>query len=451
MPCLPTNDPVTETVEETTPRQQVIDPHPNDSHPALEFLPLYFVLHDCFPSCLTNADGWIHKWYSWRWTLSYPLLKRIRHNPLLYYFRIYLTYGQVLLALPFAVLLAMAVYYTWWNPSVSITGQISRAFVFAALLLAQKNSYLTLLLGLPFYRAIPYHKLAGYLAVLTGLLHTWAHFQVNYHSPQHSSSSSSIIHELLQSNSMNTSGTMMLVVVVGLMVTSLPWIRKVVFQVFYLLHLLMLVGIVVASLFHTGYVVPLFVFCTFGMDMLLRKLFMARYRYPRQVTLRIVSDSVVQLEFPKVAGFDFNPGQYGTYDTCVLVACLLVSSYTTARKLICIESLECSAIPIVYLAIPELSAWEWHPFSLSSAPHESVVTIHVRVAGDWTMALHKLAMKKTQVDMLLEGPYGNFAIDVTSPERYKGTFVCPNATCPRSAQLYNSQVLLWLLCSLYAS
>ena len=75
----------------------------------------------------------------------------------------------------------------------------------------------------------------------------------------------------------------------------------------------------------------------------------------------------------------------------------------------------------VYLAIPELSAWEWHPFSLSSAPHEPVVTIHVRVAGDWTMALHKLAMKKTQVDMLIEGPYGNFAIDVTSPEHYKGT------------------------------
>ena len=223
--------------------------------------------------------------------------------------------------------MAAALCYTWWRPNVSVTGQVSRVSMFAALLLAQKNSYLTLLLGLPFNRALLYHKLAGYLTVITGLLHAVAYFEVQKSSDSSTTTKQPFLKELFGSNSMNTSGTMMLVFVVGLMVTSLPWIRKVVFQVFYLLHLLMLVGIVVGSLFYTGYVVPLLVFCTFGMDMLLRKLFMARYRYPRQVTLRIVSDSVVQLELPKVSGFDFNPGQYGTYDLC-----LLVSYIETATK-----------------------------------------------------------------------------------------------------------------------
>jgi len=128
--------------------------------------------------------------------------------------------------------------------------------------------------------------------------------------------------------------------------------------------------------------VPLIVFGTTGVDLIIRKLIMP-YRYPSEATLRIISESVVEISFPKVKNFDYNPSQY------------------------------------VYIAIPELSRFEWHPFSLSSAPHQSKVSMHIRVAGNWTKALHELAFKKSTVPFMMEGPYGNFGVDVMSDKRYK--------------------------------
>ena len=79
---------------------------------------------------------------------------------------------------------------------------------------------------------------------------------------------------------------------------------------------------------------------------------------------------------------------------------------------------------LVYIALPELSSFEWHPFSLSSAPHQRVVTMHIRDGGNWTSALYKLAMKKSEVSILMEGPYGNLGVDVMSEMRYKGKRNC---------------------------
>jgi predicted ferric reductase len=36
----------------------------------------------------------------------------------------------------------------------------------------------------------------------------------------------------------------------------------------------------------------------------------------------------------------------------------------------------------MYLAIPELSCLQWHPFSLSSSPNQKVVTLHIRKMGN---------------------------------------------------------------------
>jgi predicted ferric reductase/Ca2+-binding EF-hand superfamily protein len=39
---------------------------------------------------------------------------------------------------------------------------------------------------------------------------------------------------------------------------------------------------------------------------------------------------------------------------------------------------------------PQVSLWEWHPFTISSAPGDPFISLHIRVAGDWTTALYKL-------------------------------------------------------------
>ncbi|KAK3821527.1 MAG: FAD-binding domain-containing protein [Benniella sp.] len=40
----------------------------------------------------------------------------------------------------------------------------------------------------------------------------------------------------------------------------------------------------------------------------------------------------------------------------------------------------------VFLNCPDISLWEWHPFTITSAPEEDYVSVHIRIVGDWTRA-----------------------------------------------------------------
>ncbi|KAG0246267.1 hypothetical protein BGX31_003457 [Mortierella sp. GBA43] len=40
----------------------------------------------------------------------------------------------------------------------------------------------------------------------------------------------------------------------------------------------------------------------------------------------------------------------------------------------------------VFLNCPDISMWEWHPFTITSAPEEDYVSVHIRIVGDWTTA-----------------------------------------------------------------
>ncbi|KAK7500036.1 hypothetical protein BaRGS_00008583 [Batillaria attramentaria] len=73
----------------------------------------------------------------------------------------------------------------------------------------------------------------------------------------------------------------------------------------------------------------------------------------------------------------------------------------------------------IFLHCPSISRFEWHPFTLTSAPHEDHFTVHVRRVGDWTEAL----AKKCHVDegefqeawkmprLALDGPFGTSSED----------------------------------------
>lgn len=40
----------------------------------------------------------------------------------------------------------------------------------------------------------------------------------------------------------------------------------------------------------------------------------------------------------------------------------------------------------IFLCCPEISYFQWHPFTLTSAPEEDYISVHIRVAGDFTSA-----------------------------------------------------------------
>ena len=44
----------------------------------------------------------------------------------------------------------------------------------------------------------------------------------------------------------------------------------------------------------------------------------------------------------------------------------------------------------VFIKVPKITQFEWHPFTISSAPErEDAFTLHIRGVGNWTNSLYK--------------------------------------------------------------
>jgi predicted ferric reductase len=357
---------------------------PNSPHPALEFPPLYFVLRR-FPTLLDFCQSL----YRCRWSISYPLQRRVIFSKVLRKAGIFLTWGEMLLVLPFFAAIAAGAFFSFVQPSVSISGHAARTPLIFCFVTAMRNSFLTLMVGIPFERALWYHKLSARLAYVYGLLHTYVAFvhpsivqDTGQYPPSTLEGDNANFGKFLVADQVNLGGTMLIVVMTLMMITAMPWIRHRIFEFFYYCHVVFAASMVGCAFFHTGKLVPILAASTWGLDLFIRKVQMACFRNPKTASIRIISDSVIELCFPKTEGFDYNPGQY------------------------------------VYVAVPELSIFEWHPFSLSSSPGQKIVTLHIRKAGGWTSALYALALKKSQINVLMEGPYGSVGVDLMS-DRYK--------------------------------
>ncbi|XP_021678934.2 respiratory burst oxidase homolog protein E isoform X2 [Hevea brasiliensis] len=44
----------------------------------------------------------------------------------------------------------------------------------------------------------------------------------------------------------------------------------------------------------------------------------------------------------------------------------------------------------IFLQCPAISSFEWHPFSITSAPGDDYLSVHIRIVGDWTQELKKV-------------------------------------------------------------
>ncbi|KAJ3012277.1 hypothetical protein HKX48_006355 [Thoreauomyces humboldtii] len=76
----------------------------------------------------------------------------------------------------------------------------------------------------------------------------------------------------------------------------------------------------------------------------------------------------------------------------------------------------------LFLNIPGVSYFQWHPFTISSTPEEGFVSVHIRVVGDWTKNAAKLlgcysnlntenSDKVKLPTIRIDGPYGAPAED----------------------------------------
>ncbi|XP_051114023.1 respiratory burst oxidase homolog protein C-like [Andrographis paniculata] len=95
----------------------------------------------------------------------------------------------------------------------------------------------------------------------------------------------------------------------------------------------------------------------------------------------IYPGDVIALHMSKPSGFTYKSGQY------IFVKCAAVSPF------------------------------EWHPFSITTAPKDDYISVHIRVCGDWTRRLRAVLSKDRRAEsqqedtfsfpkVLIDGPYG---------------------------------------------
>lgn len=231
---------------------------------------------------------------------------------------------------------------------------------------------------LPVDNAIAFHRLVGQTMLVLAFIHTGAHL-LNY-------ANTTGLVEGLFSHSAGITGLALMVIFVAMGLGSLSIVRRTSkFELFYFSHLLYFAWFSLClahgPVFYLWATVPLI---GFGFEQILR---LSKRGVPTDIIkLSPLSSGVTRLEIARPRGFQFEAGDYA------------------------------------FLRIPSLASHEWHPFTISSAPEQQNLTMHVRSLGNFTRSLRELAERRLaqgrddEIAVYLDGPYGTASARIFESE-----------------------------------
>lgn len=292
------------------------------------------------------------------------------------------------------------------------------AFLGAMLLANKANSLITFVLGIPFERLIVWHQLWSYLAVATTAMHLWCAYTLGVTLPgSHGRRMESIqeageernlsgdapnvfIDTMYSRNGIdpdlikytyetdvNTTGTLALLCMVALIIPStFSILRRWLFEFWYVPHVVLAMAASILSIIH-GSTAMIFAVAWWVIDLATRYILMTGFFYPKKASIRALPGDIVELSFPKPDKFHYNAGQF------------------------------------IMIAVPKIGFSAFHPFTVSSSPHQDTVTLHIKVLGKWTKKLQKLASQEKGVAFSMEGPYSNLNLNLDDQERYKSVLL----------------------------
>ncbi|CAD7698281.1 unnamed protein product [Ostreobium quekettii] len=102
----------------------------------------------------------------------------------------------------------------------------------------------------------------------------------------------------------------------------------------------------------------------------------------------------------------------------------------------------------LYVMCPTISQWEWHPFSITSAPGADHLSLHIRVVGDWTEELYNRFLsygRTVRHEELLQTCLRTFVPTLESKAKAQGlqdTEPSPVALATVSQQVLNGMPLV---------
>lgn len=230
---------------------------------------------------------------------------------------------------------------------------------------------------LPLDANIEFHKFVGQMMFAFAAFHTIAHFFNYANNPESITIDNAEFYAV--------TGVLLLLVFTIICVTSQEKVRvKGNFNLFYIAHFAYVPWFVLALLHGRNFwiwtIIPLI---GFGVEQILR---WQTRNEPAYVSNAVLLPSrVLNLTINRPPSINFQPGDY------------------------------------VFLRCPTVSRFEWHPFSISSAPEQTdTLSLHIRAVGSWTNRIYQLFQKTcretwdrpdyfpsdSSMEVYLDGPYG---------------------------------------------
>lgn len=215
-------------------------------------------------------------------------------------------------------------------------------------------------LGLPIDDSISLHKLTGFSIGVFSLVHIIGHY---FNFTKYAKHYDQNVWALLFLNNTGLSGHLILLVKLILTLTAgLQIIRSKKYEIFFYAHKLFILYFVFLSIHgafcfirtddpaHPCIPPQSWIWIAPGLvvylaELLIRTVRSRRFTYVSKVILH--QSSVFELQIRKPS-FSFMPGQY------------------------------------ILLNVPSASHFQWHPFTITSAPEDDFISVHIRAVGDWT-------------------------------------------------------------------
>ncbi|NXN20660.1 DUOX2 oxidase, partial [Nycticryphes semicollaris] len=309
-----------------------------------------------------------------------------------------------------------AYYYAFASPSTGIAQTtfvgiiISRgsaaciSFMYSYILLTMCRNLITVLREtflnhyIPFDAAVDFHRWIAMAALIFSVLHTAGHIvNVYIFSVMPLSVLSCLFSSVFMDDGSQLpqkyywwvfqtipgmTGVLLLVILAVMYVFATHHFRRVSFQGFWITHhlyvLLYVLVIIHGSYalvqqprFHIYFIIPALIYSADKLLSLSRKKVEISV-----VKAELLPSGVTHLRFQRPQDFDYKSGQW------VRIACVA------------------------------LGTTEYHPFTLTSAPHEDTLSLHIRAVGPWTTRLRELyapeslALLGKLPKLYLDGPFG---------------------------------------------
>jgi len=188
--------------------------------------------------------------------------------------------------------------------------------------------------------------------------------------------------KFLWDGNVNLSGSIITACLVGLVLLSFFRIfRQYCFELWLYSHIILALGVILFGFLHSVGIL-VFALAWWGFDLFLRFAVMCGRSPSGNATLTKLTEDLVEIRFRKPNGFFYQAGQF------------------------------------VQIAVPVIGPLQFHPITISSAPYQQDVTLHVRALGKWSRDLVALAGRKHETRVLLDGPYGSVSMDLEDERRY---------------------------------